>query len=139
MILYEVSIHYYVVNLSCNSPFLLSHLVCTLHPSTLCSLSLYHSSLQFTIIELWSFILLKRFLWLRVRYESMDEIHLFFLFSIMIIWLVACWVHKNSNRFNLIFKIWNLYISCHATWFAYEFVKTQIHMSILCHLALVDY
>lgn len=45
----------------------------------------------------------------------------------------------NSNRFNLIFRIWNLSISYHATWFIFEFVKAQTHMTILFHLTLDDY
>ena len=104
----------------------------------------FYSSLSFTLsflssmLELWIFFLLKRFSWLRIRYESMVEIHPFCLFSITIIWLVTCRVHSKSNRFDLIFKIQNLYINFHATWFSSEFVKAQTHMSILCHLAL-DY
>ena len=106
-------------------------------PSILCSLSLYNLSIQ--LLELLSFVLLKRFSWLRVRYESMTEIHPFFLFSILIIWLVVCRLHRKSDRFDLISKTQNLSISYHATWFTTEFVKAQTLMSILCHSKLVVY
>ena len=86
-----------------NSPLSRSHLECNLHPSSLLSLSLCHSTLCNHLHELWGFILLKKVLWLRVRYESTTEIHLFFLFSITLFWLVACRVHRNFKRFDLIF------------------------------------
>ena len=103
MILYKVLLLYSIVNRSGNSPILLSHLEYILHPSIA---SLYFTlSFLYSMFQLWSFILLKKKLWLRVRYESTVEIHSFCLFSIIIIWLVASRVHRKSNRFDLIFKI----------------------------------
>ena len=96
-------------------------------------------STLFSTSKLWGFVLLKRFSWLRASYESMVEIHPFCLFSILIIWLAACRLHRKSNRFDLISKIWDLSISYHATWFTSEFVKAQTLMSILHHLTLDVY
>ena len=44
-----------------------------------------------------------------------------------------------NNRFVLISRLWDLSISCHATWFTFEFMKTQTLMSILYHSTLFFY
>ena len=57
MILYEVLMLCSDINWFGNSSTFLRHLVCTLHPSTIRSLSLYHSSLlQYLNYEVFSFL-----------------------------------------------------------------------------------
>ena len=83
----------------------------SIHPFFISLLSLF---LYLYIFESWGFNPLLKILWLRVMYESMVEIQPFFLFTIPFFWWVAHWLHRESNKFDLIFKLWDLSMRWHA-------------------------